>query len=702
MKLFSPRPSKPRSNQLARLPEPAEEVPDAEPDVPQQASDTPPEPPDAPREAIEPIAPLRWRFKIASEGWKLEATALLVAMLVALTLVPQVLNFARRDDYERQIHPLAPGWQTLESIEGRLYDARFSSRGAIVPKSAESIAIVAIDQRSLSGLAQWPWPREWHAKIIRRLRQAGARAIVFDVNFSGKQNPLSTGELSASDKALVAASEEAGNVLFPAALRPYEKEADASAKPGTAGASAAKVNEITPPFDELDLTTPDIGFNWLPANSSGETRRYAWRAKISGAPVASLSALAVGLFEKKLDGDENKAFFQVLESNRWKDTQGRARTVPLWESAIGRDDRAWTTQIFFWGSAGTFATHSYIDLLQNTSGQWSPEALKSKFNGRIVFIGATAGALNDVFGAPRFISAQGESGAPQISGVELHASVAAQMLDGRWIYAQETSSTLGWLFGMCAAGALWIAGLRNKVSRLARQAQKKWSRARLPGRIHTVMWLGLYAGLGGLPAIAFWGLAQWQFSHRDVWMAATYPLLGGAMSSVAALLLFFGAEAGERRKLYARLKSRCSPDVLDELLANPDEARQRPYTAEITVLFTDLEGFTYFSKTHDPEEVVEALNGYMTRMVQVVYNHGGTVDKFIGDAVMAFFGAPIPRYDHAAQALACAVAMQDACTEFRRETGILFFMRVGIHSGRPSWERWVLRSCRATPPSATP
>jgi adenylate cyclase len=617
--------------------------------------------------------PGRWSWRrLLPTGRRLEITALMPALLIATLLAPHVANFAGRDDYERELVPLAVGWRNLEAIEGRLYDARFSARGKITPASAKDIAIVAIDQSSLSAQGQWPWPRRWHAQLVRRLKAAGARVIVFDISFDSKQNPKPSGELSADDAALVAACEEAGNVLISAGFQPQVKSAGAG--------NSAAVNTTTAPFDELDSTTPDIGFNWTPENAVGEKRRYAWRAKVSGAEVASLSALAVGSFQKKLDGDENKGFFKVLGSDKWPNARGEEVPVPLSPMRVG-EDMVWTTPVFYWGPPGSFPTYSYSDVLNGKSGEWTPAKLREKFNGRIVFIGGTASILKDVFAAPVFADTEGGAAGTQIAGVEMHASVAAQALEGRFIHSQDARNTLLWLFGMSLGGALWIAVLRLYVSRWARLAQARWIKWGLPGRVHSAVWFGSYAFLGGLPVLAFWAWAQWVFAHRDFWIVAVYPLMGAVVSSGAALLLFFVAEAGERRKVVARLSRHVSRDVMDEILSSPEEEDPRPYRAVITVLFSDLEGFTAFASNHSPDEVVEALNAYMTRMVTVVSDHGGTVDKFIGDAVMAFFGAPVPRFDHAARALACAVAMQDECAKFRRETGIQFYMRVGVHSG---------------------
>jgi adenylate cyclase len=349
------------------------------------------------------------------------------------------------------------------------------------------------------------------------------------------------------------------------------------------------------------------------------------------------------------------------------------------------DDTLSTFLLSYYGPPGTFPTYPFASVLNPQV--WTDATLKEKFRDRIVFIGATADILKDLFPMPVFQSdIQGKERAPQIPGVEIHATATAQLLDGNYIRTQSTPSTLWTLFGFTLLSSLWLAMLREWVSKTARRAQGWWAKSTLrgqplPGRVHSLVWFALFAGLAALPPLLFWNGAKWAFIQHQLWVVAFYPLLAGLLSSGLALLMMFVAEAGERRKVTVRLERSMSREVCEEILANPEEEHLRSRRVYATVLFSDLEGFTTYSETHEPEEVVDALNEYMNRMVPIVEAHGGQVDKFIGDAIMAYFGAPIPRFDHAAQALLCAVALQEECARFRQETGIPFWMRVGLHSG---------------------
>jgi adenylate cyclase len=199
--------------------------------------------------------------------------------------------------------------------------------------------------------------------------------------------------------------------------------------------------------------------------------------------------------------------------------------------------------------------------------------------------------------------------------------------------------------------------------------------------VHSLIWFGCYALLGPLPIWLFWGAAKWMFSHDSRWIVVAYPVAGAMIGGLAVLLLLFTLETAERRKTVTQMGRFMSAGVLREVLAHPEEGYPLPRRARATIVFTDLQGFTPYSETHEPEEVVEALNAYMTRMVPIIIRHGGEIDKYIGDAIMAFFGVPVPQPGHAASALRCAVEMQRECALFRAQTGIPFYTRIGIHTG---------------------
>ena len=144
--------------------------------------------------------------------------------------------------------------------------------------------------------------------------------------------------------------------------------------------------------------------------------------------------------------------------------------------------------------------------------------------------------------------------------------------------------------------------------------------------------------------------------------------------------MLFGVESGERRKAEAVFSRAASPELLAKMLAS-GENFLKPENICVTVLFSDLEGFTTYSESHSPQEVIEVTNDFLSSVVPIIHKYDGWVDKYIGDAIMAVFGALIPREDHAEVALRCAVEIQDEAVKWRKKTGIAFYMRVGVHTG---------------------
>ncbi len=458
----------------------------------------------------------------------------------------------------------------------------------------------------------------------------------------------------------------------------------------------------------FDEQTPEPCLISVLLDSDGVLRRYPVRIALWNGDenIGSVALLSAGIYQNLLDGEENKLYEKALGTSVWPTSSGAALPIPIVPSAPPPRDapHVLTTLINFWGPpssgpTGTFATYSYKDVKgfgtsvhlnddnsvkRQGHAVWhgfTDAQMKENFGGRIVFIGATALILGDLFQMPQFISNRAADEESQIPGVEIHATVAAMLLDGVYLREVSTQSTIIIMFALSLFAALWTMLLHNRVSRVARAAQYRWAKWRAPGKVHSVVWFAFYGILAALPLICFWEAAKWLFIHQHLWVIVIYPALSAALSTGLVLILLYGSENAERRKTVAQFGRFMSPSILEEVLARPEEDYPRPRHAYATVLFTDLEGFTTYTETHDAEEVVSALNAYMTCMIPIVQQHSGTIDKYIGDSIMAYFGVPLPYEDHAACALRCAVDLQEACARFRTETGIEFYMRVGVHTG---------------------
>ena len=600
--------------------------------------------------------------------------ALFIGLLAALLWAPYLWYFSQRENSERSEQRWLVGRSGLENVELRLLDARFTARGIVVPPSADKIAIVGIDQNSLGRIGRWPWPRALHAQLIDKLKAAGARVTFLDFDFSDRQNPGESGALSKNDRALIAATARAGNVVLPSLLAPET------------GDNNARTYQLNTPFgadesgdDGLDEQTLDLGLAYLPTDGDGHFRSYPFALNINGETLGGVAPLGAAIYQDLLSADSNARYQNALKRGVWRARDAATATrVPLRSTQFaGANAPQLQNMLIDWaGPSGTFATYSFADVLQG----YDAKTLKEKFGGRIVLVGPTAPLLKDVFPCPPFYSRTREVSA-QISGVEIHANAVSMLLDGRFLAPPVAWQSWGSLLALALGCAWWAQQTRGKVSAWARALQSKWQRGGRRTRIYDAVWIALYSAFAALPLVLFWWICTLAFRAGHVWMVATYPLGAGVTASALMLMLLFTLESAERRKVVSQLGLYMDTRVVDEILAHPEAQYPRPRRTEATVLFTDIEGFTSYSEAHQAEEVVAALNAFFSRMKPIVVAHGGSIDKFIGDAMMCFFGVPLPRADHAKRALQCALELQEECARFRHETGIPFRMRIGLHSG---------------------
>lgn len=298
-----------------------------------------------------------------------------------------------------------------------------------------------------------------------------------------------------------------------------------------------------------------------------------------------------------------------------------------------------TVLINYRGGPRTFPT---VPLYRVITGEVSPE----EFRGKIVLIGATSPTLHDLYPTPF---------APHnnMPGIEIQANVLETLFQG---ISQTRMPRLGVILLVLGAG-VFAVGVT--------------SRGRPLGALAGVMGVGLtYGGVG---------FAAFAWSH--VWLdQVAVPLaltLGYTTTAVENLVR-------ERRE--KRLLSRFfSPSVLREVVRRKAKVAQSSGRRQITVLFSDIRGFTSISEKLPPEEVAELLREYLTSMTEAVFKHGGTVDKFIGDAIMALYNAPFDQPDHAAQAVRTALQFQELITtlsdRWEARCGTPLKNGVGINTG---------------------
>lgn len=320
-------------------------------------------------------------------------------------------------------------------------------------------------------------------------------------------------------------------------------------------------------------------------------------------------------------------------------------TAEVAEGRLLHQTAAASPWIDFAGPPGTITTYSYSRVMD---GRVPPSA----FRGKVVVIGPSASSLQDVH-------ATSASGREWMSGAEIQANVVNTALHG---------------FPLRSPGTAWgiaLIVLLGLVAPLASVRLRGW---RPPA-------VGL--GAGAVYAVA----TQVAFDHGRV-LLFTYPLAAMLLSSVGILAAEYVLEAFDRVRTHDAFSRFVPASVVDQVLARTDgQLRLGGERVMGTVMFTDLRGFTTFSEQLSAEEVIDLLNGYLSEMSDAVLAHGGTLISYLGDGLMAIFGAPLPQPDHADRALAAAREMLEErlprFNESLRARGFErgFKMGIGINTG---------------------
>ncbi|MCL6639065.1 MAG: adenylate/guanylate cyclase domain-containing protein [Firmicutes bacterium] len=305
----------------------------------------------------------------------------------------------------------------------------------------------------------------------------------------------------------------------------------------------------------------------------------------------------------------------------------------------------------YWGPAGTFKTYSYVDVLE---GRVSRDELA----GKIVLVGPTSAAEQDIKYTPFSRGNMVLAGALPLPGVEVHASAIGTYLAGSYYKRAPLMLNLAVLLivGILAAAVVCRAGSP---------------------------WRGLLFNLTVMSTTIIAVFLVWHYGHYWINLASPLGL---------AMLVYTGITAEnlvrtelERRRTRALFARYVPPAVVEDLLRHREDIVLGGVRVELTVLFSDIRCFTSFSEDKTPEYVVTRLNEYFTEMTAVIFKHGGTLDKYLGDGMMAFFGAPVHYEDHADRALAASLEMLERLAELNnkwREQGEpTFDIGVGINSG---------------------
>lgn len=516
-------------------------------------------------------------------------------VVLALTLALVVAYFAARDT------------GPFQAIEGQSLDWRFRLRGpqAVGP----DIAIVAIDDHTLAELGRWPFSRSWLAAAVDAIAADGASSIAFDLLLVGPEQEDGAGE---ADRALAEAISRAGNVVVPFAFVYESNRANVSALPQPIAETAYPVVRAAGgrfsgrPDHPVGLLVP-LG-SFLAAGSPAHTTVFV---EPDGSLRFSHPAIRYGeSYYPSLPVEAVRHFLGVGRQSLSLDLAGGlsigSRLFPTSSDV--------TLAINFAGPGGMYDSWSLIDVAR---GNFAP----GTFRGRLVLIGSNAAGLSDRFETPY---------SPALAGVEIFANIADNFLERGFLLRSsqvEAIDTLAIVLGGMLAGLLGL--LRRPAAAM-------------------LAMLGLMAGWSALNLYAF---AAWQ-----AWLNYTFPslaLLIGGMIIIAGLAVRETRRRADAEQRGATLSRYVSPLAISDLQGREDRTADGR-TRTVAVMFVDLVGFTHASEQLPPAATAQLLRRFHGCVEQAAYDHGGIIDKFIGDAALVVFGVSDGSLSDAADAVACA------------------------------------------------
>jgi len=520
----------------------------------------------------------------------------------------------------------------FEMMEYKSYDMRFRLRGT-KPVEESGIVLITIDDQSFISLqSKWPFNRSYFASAIQNLAEAGAALIILDVEFTEPSTINSSDDYSLSQ-----------------AIRNFPHVILAGKLVAEYGTHETVNRYPLKPLPDFILA----GAKWAYANvyldEDGFIRRYNLFQDLSG----------------------RKYFPLVIEVLRYlQQLSPDAITVDSsGEFIIGKivihkyqDD---TMLINYAGPANHFPTYSFANILDDhrftlpdpdeDTDIFDIYKESGIFKNKIVLIGASAEELQDNKFTPFF---HYEGIKQKMPGVEMHANALNTILTKNYIF--PASSWLVFFIILILGGIAFVLSVRLRPL------------------------LGLMFGIGFV--FFYFVICYLIFSRYNLWVPLIYPLVSFCVCYIINIphrILVEQHEKGRYRKTFQQYVAR---SVVDSMLNSGELPKFGGERKTLTVLFSDIRSFTTYSEGYQPEIVVQRLSEYLTAMVDMIFKHGGTLDKFVGDEIMAIYGAPYFFANHAERACETALDMVAALRNLQKswsEKELEYFqIGIGINTGK--------------------
>ena len=552
----------------------------------------------------------------------------------------------------------------INRLEAVAYDLRLSLTLPERQPEASNVVIVDIDEASLRTEGRWPWSRQKMGELVAALKQAGVHTIGFDVAFAEPERNVA--------QELIEATSLSGKLDH----RDYLERLIPDMDRDRAFANLLQGQNIVLGFLLHATDEESVGALPSPWSIIPETQRDALTVPVMSSYTGNLPQL-------------QKAAKYGGFLNTTKATDGVLRSTPL---ILGYDDmiypslslamaRRYTKALRFkvetvragaservtglWLDRTLIPTDQYGRVLIPYSGKRggipyvpATNILRASapdefplLNNAAVLIGSSALGLSDLVSTPTD---------PAFPGVEVHATVLERILSGK-----PFPQVPDWA-NAANALAIVVSGLLLTFLCPAFGA--------LAITVFAVFSLALVIAIN-----------LWLWTSAQLALSPVMPLF--TVIAIITLNVLFGyfAEAKQKRQVRKAFSSYMAPALVDELVNNPDSLSLTGESRVMSFLFSDIAGFTTFTESASPELLVSTLNEYLDGMCRAVMEHGGTIDKIVGDAVVGIFNAPLDQPDHCERAVKCALAMDGISKDFIAKMNARGFefgvTRIGVNTG---------------------
>lgn len=555
----------------------------------------------------------------------------------------------------------------LKALELKHIDERFLQRGARNIQDTADVVILEITQNTIDGIPDpYPFPRDIYAKVIENLNEAGVKAIGIDIVMSTPDR-----ESPQNDSAVVNVTKKYRNIIFGGKI--IHREGEISGESGSGFQITSEKENYESVFFNADSS---VGIVNVISDNDGVVRRYLPFQYASSTdrlvPTFSFAVL-------------NKYFglpsLHIAERNPGSFNLA-GREIPKYDNT--------SMLINFYGPSRTF---KYVDLLNvvddhefKTSDEtdfemdvnlWDDSTeneLTGKPNGfkysgifkdKIVLIGSTMPEDKDII--PIAFARGEKTGDNMIYGVEVHANAVQNIISNQFLVKEP------WWVDILKV--IILTTFCFFLSSMLKSIKTKF---------------GLLIEILNLVIILIFVLIIRQvsfflFDNFNFVIAYLSPIFSVAFGYIGSTAYHFISERRQKGVIKGMFSQYVSGAVVDDLINNPDKLSLGGEKKVLTVFFSDIAGFSTFSEKKEPEDLVKFLNEYLSAMTDIVFQNAGTLDKYIGDAVMAFWGAPTPNERHAYLACKAALEMQAKLAElketWRKEGEPEIHARMGINTG---------------------